>query len=122
MILQRLSAAAPAEGYPKVAASPLMSWAARNSSSRVNFVKPSLRIAAWAAESRSASIDIQFLKSPDRPARAFSARATGSDRKSTRLNSSHVEISYAVFCLKKKKKEQRYLCVQEKTQTTKNGI
>src|SRR5690554_7283182 len=32
-------------------------------------------------------------------------RATASgDRKSTRLNSSHVRISYAVFCLKKKKK------------------
>src|SRR5690349_23611624 len=31
------------------------------------------------------------------------------DRKSTRLNSSHVEISYAVFCLKKKKKSrERY--------------
>src|SRR5438874_9096206 len=30
---------------------------------------------------------------------------TGSDRKSTRLNSSHVEISYAVFCLKKKKEK-----------------
>src|SRR2546422_7373163 len=29
------------------------------------------------------------------------------DRKSTRLNSSHGYISYAVFCLKKKKKEQR---------------
>src|SRR5438874_5001572 len=29
------------------------------------------------------------------------------DRKSTRLNSSHVEISYAVFCLKKKKKAAR---------------
>src|SRR5690554_7620371 len=28
------------------------------------------------------------------------------DRKSTRLNSSHVRISYAVFCLKKKKKRQ----------------
>src|SRR6266496_5010525 len=28
------------------------------------------------------------------------------DRKSTRLNSSHVEISYAVFCLKKKKQQQ----------------
>src|SRR5699024_11547586 len=28
------------------------------------------------------------------------------DRKSTRLNSSHVSISYAVFCLKKKKKKQ----------------
>src|SRR5690625_6312911 len=29
----------------------------------------------------------------------------GSDRKSTRLNSSHVAISYAVFCLKKKSKK-----------------
>src|SRR5690606_40526236 len=29
------------------------------------------------------------------------------DRKSTRLNSSYVKISYAVFCLKKKKKNQR---------------
>src|SRR5204862_3649693 len=29
------------------------------------------------------------------------------DRKSTRLNSSHVEISYAVFCLKKKKNNMR---------------
>src|SRR5207249_10834403 len=29
----------------------------------------------------------------------------GVDRKSTRLNSSHVSISYAVFCLKKKKKK-----------------
>src|SRR5437660_8044065 len=30
-----------------------------------------------------------------------------SDRKSTRLNSSHVAISYAVFCLKKKKKKTK---------------
>src|SRR5438045_7742140 len=30
------------------------------------------------------------------------------DRKSTRLNSSHLGISYAVFCLKKKKKKQTY--------------
>src|SRR5690349_24414516 len=35
----------------------------------------------------------------------FSAFAP--DRKSTRLNSSHVEISYAVFCLKKKKKKKK---------------
>src|SRR3989454_7764327 len=37
------------------------------------------------------------------------------DRKSTRLNSSHLVISYAVFCLKKKKKIpllQRYSCSQ----------
>src|SRR5690606_41921708 len=33
--------------------------------------------------------------------------ASGQDRKSTRLNSSHVKISYAVFCLKKKKNAQR---------------
>src|SRR5436309_3646598 len=40
---------------------------------------------------------------PDRePARPDDAGVV--DRKSTRLNSSHVKISYAVFCLKKKKK------------------
>src|SRR2546430_4928580 len=32
-------------------------------------------------------------------------RASGRDRKSTRLNSSHSQISYAVFCLKKKKQK-----------------
>src|SRR2546430_12868470 len=40
--------------------------------------------------------------------RAVSQRRTG-DRKSTRLNSSHSQISYAVFCLKKKKKKQQRL-------------
>src|SRR5690625_7050810 len=34
------------------------------------------------------------------------------DRKSTRLNSSHVAISYAVFCLKKKKKRHRKLGIR----------
>src|SRR5699024_12071674 len=34
-------------------------------------------------------------------------RARRRDRKSTRLNSSHVSISYAVFCLKKKKKTKK---------------
>src|SRR5690349_23567931 len=34
-------------------------------------------------------------------------RGSIEDRKSTRLNSSHVEISYAVFCLKKKKKNTK---------------
>src|SRR5690606_40789316 len=32
----------------------------------------------------------------------------GQDRKSTRLNSSHVKTSYAVFCLKKKRKTTRH--------------
>src|SRR5438034_2402189 len=40
------------------------------------------------------------------PARSGArARAARRDRKSTRLNSSHTVISYAVFCLKKKKKK-----------------
>src|SRR5690606_39594993 len=34
---------------------------------------------------------------------SFCGLIPGEDRKSTRLNSSHVKISYAVFCLKKKK-------------------
>src|SRR5690349_22276336 len=34
-------------------------------------------------------------------------QALEGDRKSTRLNSSHVEISYAVFCLKKKRREKQ---------------
>src|SRR2546430_11896094 len=36
---------------------------------------------------------------------APSRGAVGADRKSTRLNSSHSQISYAVFCLKKKKQK-----------------
>src|SRR2546422_5156151 len=35
------------------------------------------------------------------------------DRKSTRLNSSHGYISYAVFCLKKKKKKEKYTIYNE---------
>src|SRR5437867_6980725 len=56
---------------------------------------------------------------------AHLARVVGEfvDRKSTRLNSSHRTISYAVFCLKKKKKKNnllekiRFLSVNEKTDT-----
>src|SRR5947209_16722824 len=39
----------------------------------------------------------------ERPCSAFRTFCPRSDRKSTRLNSSHANISYAVFCLKKKK-------------------
>src|SRR5207302_10663849 len=35
------------------------------------------------------------------------------DRKSTRLNSSHVKISYAVFCLKKKKKQNHIMLTED---------
>src|SRR5690625_6959449 len=50
---------------------------------------------------------LNFLlnEEPDRAIDAFIevAKLDSEDRKSTRLNSSHVAISYAVFCLKKKK-------------------
>src|SRR5690242_21494669 len=39
-------------------------------------------------------------------ARGAARFSLGRDRKSTRLNSSHMSISYAVFCLKKKKKKK----------------
>src|SRR5688572_32101642 len=52
-------------------------------------------------------------ESPPRGRKGCSARTGGRgcsrgprDRKSTRLNSSHSQISYAVFCLKKKKKKK----------------
>src|SRR5690606_41566896 len=49
-------------------------------------------------------------------ARPRACRALTPDRKSTRLNSSHVKISYAVFCLKKKKIDRTTGCeiLQEK--------
>src|SRR5690349_21967513 len=45
-------------------------------------------------------------------------RPGAGDRKSTRLNSSHVEISYAVFCLKKKKKKKKKSKIDNKTNET----
>src|SRR5690242_21305805 len=41
------------------------------------------------------------------PWKASAAASPATDRKSTRLNSSHMSISYAVFCLKKKKTKKK---------------
>src|SRR5258705_3425600 len=60
----------------------------------------------------SISPSICFLDPLGRPASPGN-RWTG-DRKSTRLNSSHLGISYAVFCLKKKKK--LYVCTTFSTE------
>src|SRR2546430_11584527 len=57
-------------------------------------------------ESISPSISSSDTSSASRPLTLLSSdtpSASSSDRKSTRLNSSHSQISYAVFCLKKKK-------------------
>src|SRR6266511_5590543 len=53
-------------------------------------------------------------------ARVISCEAVG-DRKSTRLNSSHVERSYAVFCLKKKKKIEVQHGVEDPQQPTRGA-
>src|SRR5205807_9328116 len=50
----------------------------------------------------SRSLNRKIGRSPARRSRK------STDRKSTRLNSSHLVISYAVFCLKKKKKKHKY--------------
>src|SRR4051812_49666031 len=50
----------------------------------------------------------------ERQARAGARRSSCPDRKSTRLNSSHMSISYAVFCLKKKKMMVGYSCLATK--------
>src|SRR5256885_5680146 len=49
-------------------------------------------------QARRCDVDLEILSSRNRPAGRLQQ-----DRKSTRLNSSHLVISYAVFCLKKKK-------------------
>src|SRR2546430_8764015 len=40
-------------------------------------------------------------------------KSNQADRKSTRLNSSHSQISYAVFCLKKKKKQKHHSTIAQ---------
>src|SRR5699024_11480225 len=54
-----------------------------------------------------------------RPWTSALRRCRMQDRKSTRLNSSHVSISYAVFCLKKKKKTPEISISKKKTKYTK---
>src|SRR6266487_1902958 len=55
------------------------------------------------------------LSRPDAENRSSAVYACNStDRKSTRLNSSHPSISYAVFCLKKKTKTSTFCCFLKK--------
>src|SRR5256885_12600994 len=59
------------------------------------------------SRSRSASTAFRVTCGGERAANRRAVEAL--DRKSTRLNSSHLVISYAVFCLKKKKNSRRLL-------------
>src|SRR2546421_6502823 len=49
-------------------------------------------------------------------------KAADTDRKSTRLNSSHDQISYAVFCLKKKKKDRSTARLKPNRPPTSKGV
>src|SRR2546430_12943943 len=62
------------------------------------------RSAVSAASRASSCVSAAVIETPVNPASI--SRCTR-DRKSTRLNSSHSQISYAVFCLKKKKTQKR---------------
>src|SRR5207302_3680485 len=55
---------------------------------------------------------------PGQSSSGCSAGKAPRDRKSTRLNSSHVKISYAVFCLKKKKKKKTKHDINKKIKHT----
>src|SRR5438034_8495385 len=59
-----------------------------------------------AADTRIREKFLKALEEGDYPALPGAVYTRGLDRKSTRLNSSHTVISYAVFCLKKKKKNK----------------
>src|SRR5690606_40380061 len=87
-------------------------WSSDVCSSDLGFVRLEFRAARWANHhlpARHAFTDVVVgiafqiqLQTARIPHTKTLAGNTGEDRKSTRLNSSHVKISYAVFCLKKK--------------------
>src|SRR2546428_10228739 len=71
----------------------------RSNPNSVGFLPSTSHVAPRLRYSRS--------RSADQPPSSWGpSRRSGRDRKSTRLNSSHDQISYAVFCLKKKKPQR----------------
>src|SRR5206468_13025516 len=72
------------------------SWPSRKSTPAVGSVDASWPCGSWTT---AAALRSRFAS----PSSAWTTRRSSRDRKSTRLNSSHDQISYAVFCLKKKK-------------------
>src|SRR5437773_9159355 len=82
---------------------PISSW---RTISRLGWVRPVSMKLKTARDPRFAG-EIELAQLPSRPPVADQrANVVFRDRKSTRLNSSHITISYAVFCLKKKKSTQ----------------
>src|SRR3989442_11652714 len=68
-----------------------------------------------AGRARPAVLHLEPVEAGGLPGGRGGGRQAPGDRKSTRLNSSHVRISYAVFCLKKKKKKKSVIKMSQKT-------
>src|SRR5438034_8251307 len=78
---------------------------------RARFVRVSARKARLVLDQirgKSVGEALATLQYTPRAAARIVEKVLRSDRKSTRLNSSHTVISYAVFCLKKKKKKTKH--------------
>src|SRR2546429_372343 len=70
---------------------------------------------AQAEGERRGTLNLEAARTNPLELRNFLKKMPKGDRKSTRLNSSHGYISYAVFCLKKKKKKQHKLHGQNRS-------
>src|SRR2546427_624574 len=70
-------------------------------------IRACLRRIALGTQPRQRLPDQQRRQQQGQQLPGMGLQAVHQDRKSTRLNSSHSQISYAVFCLKKKKKKRR---------------
>src|SRR5206468_6720376 len=70
------------------------------------YEKTAMLVAGKRGEARAQTVQTLLLRPSNgvSDVKALAGLPPGEDRKSTRLNSSHDQISYAVFCLKKKKK------------------
>src|SRR6266498_3727979 len=96
-----------------IALAALLGWAVGNqtaSKTKTVTAPGQATMAVPAGHMGGANLPIAQIGDPARGARLWQSKRcsdchsyAGRDRKSTRLNSSHVRISYAVFCLKKKK-------------------
>src|SRR6267154_4001440 len=96
-----MAPAAPAAGLPDIIRRSSIAQAMPRPLSHIRVLDLSRVLAGPWASQNLADLGAEVLKI-ERP-------GSGEDRKSTRLNSSHPSISYAVFCLKKKKLRPRAL-------------
>src|SRR3712207_7179228 len=72
-------------------------WRAAGKPSQASFHSRSPAVPSWSRRPSMTLLPSRFQRGRER-----------ADRKSTRLNSSHANISYAVFCLKKKKTDEQH--------------